>query len=73
MGALRFVPGDELTRSLSSLDGMDPARDVVLMAEAQAEATYVRHHEQKIAFLFSAMRHFAEDLRAEASASRMCA
>jgi deoxyribodipyrimidine photolyase-related protein len=35
------------------------------MVEVQAEATYVRHHKQKIAFLFSAMRHFAEDLRSE--------
>lgn len=35
------------------------------MAEVVEEATYVRHHKKKIAFLFSAMRHFAERLRAE--------
>jgi deoxyribodipyrimidine photolyase-related protein len=62
-GALRFVLGDQLTTTLSSLRGLDPARDVILMAEVGAEATYVRHHKQKIAFLFSAMRHFAEALR----------
>ena len=33
------------------------------MVEVQEEATYVRHHKKKIAFLFSAMRHFAESLR----------
>lgn len=38
--------------------------DVILMAEVSEEATYVRHHQRKIAFLFSAMRHFAEGLRA---------
>ncbi len=65
MTALRFVLGDQLTRSLSSLRGLDPARDVVLMVEVAAEATYVRHHKQKIAFLFSAMRHFADSLREE--------
>ncbi len=65
MTALRFVLGDQLTRSLSSLRGLDPARDVVLMVEVGAEATYVRHHKQKIAFLFSAMRHFADSLREE--------
>jgi deoxyribodipyrimidine photolyase-related protein len=65
MTALRFVLGDQLTRSLSSLRGLDPARDVVLMVEVMAEATYVRHHQQKIAFLFSAMRHFADSLREE--------
>ena len=65
MSAIRFVLGDQLTRSLSSLRGIDPARDVVLMVEVAAEATYVRHHKQKIAFLFSAMRHFADSLREE--------
>lgn len=64
-GTLRFVLGDQLTRGLSSLDGLDPARDVVLMAEVRGEATYVPHHPKKIAFIFSAMRHFAEGLRAE--------
>lgn len=34
------------------------------MVEVSEEATYVRHHKKKIVFLFSAMRHFAEDLRA---------
>ena len=33
------------------------------MVEVYEEATYVRHHKKKIAFLFSAMRHFAEELR----------
>jgi deoxyribodipyrimidine photolyase-related protein len=64
-GSLRFILGDQLTRSLSSLKGLDAARDIVLMVEVQEEATYVRHHQQKIAFLFSAMRHFAQELRAE--------
>jgi deoxyribodipyrimidine photolyase-related protein len=65
MKSLVFILGDQLTRSLSALDGFDPAKDIVLMVEVAGEATYVRHHKQKIAFIFSAMRHFAEDLRAE--------
>jgi deoxyribodipyrimidine photolyase-related protein len=64
-GTLRFLLGDQLSRSIASLDGLDPARDVVVMAEIGEEATYVRHHRKKIAFLFSAMRHFADDLRRE--------
>ncbi|MDP4021056.1 cryptochrome/photolyase family protein [Methylobacterium sp. NEAU 140] len=63
--SLRFVLGDQLTRSVSSLADLDPARDVVLMVEVRAEATYVRHHKQKIAFLFAAMRHFAAALAEE--------
>jgi deoxyribodipyrimidine photolyase-related protein len=65
MATLRFILGDQLTRGISALRGLDPATDVVLMAEVMGEATYVRHHKQKIAFLFSAMRHFADSLREE--------
>ena len=42
-----------------------PARDVVVMAEVADEATYVSHHVKKIAFLFAAMRKFAERLEAD--------
>lgn len=35
------------------------------MMEVQSEASYVPHHPKKIAFIFSAMRHFAESLKAE--------
>ncbi len=65
MKTLRFVLGDQLTRNLSSLRDIDAAQDVVLIVEVMGEATYVRHHKQKIAFLFSAMRHFAQGLRDE--------
>jgi deoxyribodipyrimidine photolyase-related protein len=61
---LILVLGDQLTPTLSSLVGADPTRDRVLMAELHDEATYVRHHKKKIALIFSAMRHFAEELRA---------
>ena len=61
---LILVLGDQLTPHLSSLVAGDPARDLVLMAELDDEASYVRHHRKKIAFIFSAMRHFAEELRA---------
>ena len=64
MARLRFVLGDQLTRDLASLRDLCEG-DVVLMAEVDEEATYVRHHQRKIAFLFSAMRHFAADLEAE--------
>ena len=65
MKTLRFVLGDQLHRRVSSLRDLDPDTDVVLMVEVRDEATYVRHHKQKIAFLFSAMRHFATELEAE--------
>jgi deoxyribodipyrimidine photolyase-related protein len=60
---LILILGDQLTPNLSSLRAADPRDSVVLMAEVRAEASYVRHHKKKIAFVFSAMRHFAEELR----------
>ena len=62
---LRFLLGDQLSRGLSSLHDIDPARDVVLMAEVAEETTYVPHHPKKIALILSAMRHFAAELEAE--------
>lgn len=65
MSRLRLVLGDQLTRNLASLQDVDKARDVVLMAEVHDETTYVPHHKQKIVLVLSAMRHFAEELRAD--------
>ncbi len=65
MGSLRLVLGDQLNQTISSLEGCDPEKDVILMCEVLEEATYVKHHKKKIAFLFSAMRHFEEELRAK--------
>ena len=64
MGVLRLVLGDQLSHGLASLRDLDPNADQVLMAEVAEEATYVKHHKKKIAFLFSAMRHFAAELEA---------
>lgn len=65
MKTLRLVLGDQLSRSVSALQGLDSAKDVVLLLEVQAETTYVRHHKQKIVLVLAAMRHFAAALRAE--------
>ncbi len=69
-GALRVVLGDQLTRSLASLEDIDPARDTVLMVEVRDECTYVRHHQKKIVLILSAMRHFAARLGDEGIAVR---
>ena len=61
-GTLRLILGDQLTPTISVLRGLDPQRDVVLMAEVMGECTYVPHHRQKLVLVLSAMRHFAADL-----------
>lgn len=63
MTTLRVILGDQLGRDISSLKDCDKDNDILLMCEVRAEATYVKHHKKKIAFLFAAMRHFAEDLK----------
>ncbi|MCZ8108516.1 MAG: cryptochrome/photolyase family protein [Burkholderiales bacterium] len=65
MKSLRIVLGDQLTRGISALAGLDAARDVVLLMEVSAETTYVPHHKQKIVLILAAMRHFAAALAAE--------
>jgi deoxyribodipyrimidine photolyase-related protein len=58
---LRLVLGDQLSHSISSLIDIEP-NDTVLICEVMEEATYVKHHPKKIAFLFAAMRHFSNEL-----------
>jgi deoxyribodipyrimidine photolyase-related protein len=64
MSTLRLVLADQLSHSLTALKDLEPG-GAVLMCEVMEEASYVKHHPKKIAFLFSAMRHFAGELRAK--------
>ncbi len=63
MSSLRLILGDQLSESISSLKGFNFESDIILMCEVWNEASYVKHHKKKIAFLFSAMRHFAWTLQ----------
>ena len=65
MGALRLILADQLSESVAALQGLDKAQDTVMLCEVMEEASYVPHHPKKIAFLFSAMRHFAGELEAQ--------
>ena len=62
---LVVVLGDQLNRDASAWDGFDPARDLAWMCEARQEATHVPSSQVRIALFLSAMRHFAEGLRAD--------
>jgi deoxyribodipyrimidine photolyase-related protein len=66
---LRLVLGDQLSPHLSALRDLAPG-DVVLMAEVMDECRYVPHHTHKITLVLSAMRHFAEALRARGATVR---
>lgn len=60
---IALILGDQLSHTLSVFDRLDKHTDLIVMAEVGAEATYSWHHKQKIALIFSAMRHFAGELR----------
>ncbi len=60
---LVLVLGDQLSMDVAALKAADKASDVVVMAEVGDEASYVAHHPKKIAFIFAAMRKFAEALK----------
>ncbi|MFN2306058.1 MAG: cryptochrome/photolyase family protein [Paracoccaceae bacterium] len=60
---LVLVLGDQLSSNVAALRHADKDNDVVVMAEVAAEATYVKHHPKKIAFIFAAMRKFAKSLQ----------
>ena len=58
---LRLILGDQLSHYHSWFQ--EVCDDVVyLMAEVKSEASYVRHHIQKVLGFFQAMRSFAEEL-----------
>ncbi len=63
MTKLCFILGDQLSETISSLAAIDKYNDLIFISEVKEEATYVAHHPKKIAFIFSAMRHFAMRLK----------
>ncbi|MBG1232781.1 cryptochrome/photolyase family protein [Aestuariivirga litoralis] len=58
-----LITGDQLSLNLSALRAVEPAHTHILLAEVVPEATTAKHHKKKIVLVFSAMRHFAEELR----------
>ncbi len=63
MTTLIPILGDQLSAGISSLAQQGKDRCVILMVEVDEETSYVAHHKAKIAYILSAMRHHAADLR----------
>jgi deoxyribodipyrimidine photolyase-related protein len=61
---LVVILGDQLDPASSALDGFDPARDALWMAEVTEESTHVWSSKPRIALFLAAMRHFREAQRA---------
>jgi len=65
MTTLIPIFADHLSHDLSALQFADKMSARILMVEVREEAETVPHHRKKLIFLFSAMRHFAQELRDE--------
>lgn len=63
MRHLVFVLGDQLDEQSAIFDEFDPKQDRLWMAEVEEEATHVWCHKLRIAYFFSAMRHFRDSQR----------
>src|SRR6056300_1305997 len=60
---LILILGDQLSMKNPALASARPGIDTLVLAEVAEEASYVRHNRHKMVLLFSAMRHFAAELR----------
>ena len=59
---LRLILGDQLNLEHSWFNEPDESV-LIVVAELKQEASYVRHHVQKICAFFAAMEHFAQALQ----------
>ena len=58
-----WILGDQLNPRISALAGLDVDQCTVLMIESFPRARRLPFHKQKLTFVWSAMRHFAQELR----------
>ncbi|AWL12853.1 (6-4) photolyase [Saliniradius amylolyticus] len=63
MSQLLLLLGDQLDHHHPIFQSLDTVQDTIIMAELVSETHYVPHNKLKIALIFSAMRHFADELK----------
>jgi deoxyribodipyrimidine photolyase-related protein len=62
---LVLILGDQLNLDSTALADFDPTQDIIWMAEVMEESTHVASSKQRSTLFLSAMRHFAETLKAK--------
>lgn len=60
---MAVVLGDQLDAESAAIRELDPAQDAIVMMEVDGEAELGPSHRQRTTLFFSAMRHFALELR----------
>jgi deoxyribodipyrimidine photolyase-related protein len=62
---LVIAPANQLNLDATALHDFDPSCDAVWMAEVMQESTHITSSKQRTTVSSSAMRHFAQTLRAQ--------
>jgi deoxyribodipyrimidine photolyase-related protein len=65
MSQLIYIPFDHLHRKFGALKNADAKQDVIVMVESARMTTGRNWHPQRLHFLISSARHFAQSLRDE--------
>jgi deoxyribodipyrimidine photolyase-related protein len=60
-----WILGDQLSPEHAALAATNPGESRVLMVESKARGSALRYHQLKLVLIYSAMRHFAAELRAQ--------
>ncbi|CAA9257350.1 MAG: hypothetical protein AVDCRST_MAG42-2542 [uncultured Chthoniobacterales bacterium] len=60
-----WILGDQLSPEHAALAQTNPRESRVLMVESKARGSALRYHQLKLVLIYSAMRHFAAELRAQ--------
>lgn len=65
MKSVIVILGDQLSKKIAALKSCEKSEDLILMCEVINECTNPKHHQKKIVYILSAMRHFAQGLKGE--------
>jgi len=58
-----WILGDQLSPGHAAFAGHAPGTARVLMIESKARGSVLRYHQMKLVLIYSAMRHYAQELR----------
>lgn len=65
MKRIIYIPFDHLNRDYGALKGADPAIDLIAMVESARMTTGRNWHKERLFFLISSARHFAQSMEDE--------
>ena len=65
MKRIIYIPFDHLNRKYGALKDADPKQDVIAFVESARMTTGTNWHPERLFFMISAARHFADELENE--------